>query len=185
MKLPVLAQLNKQHAENAQRAHEELAKLQREMKIKKEQDAQALKDKAKLRNEELARRAQLLRQQRELILKKKNQQRATELKEFQKETKEEADKDTQAAQNISDADAKRQAMRAALAKRFKQDMLEIKSKHAQQEADKYESLAKQLKTAETIRKELSQMEQEKLLAQEMKRQEELENFHRQLSLKNA
>lgn len=125
------------------------------------------RQKADVSLEELNERSQHLRQQRDKILAQRKKEREKKLRDFNKincESKEgikiysEA-KDIEISKSepkVSDADERRQALRIALARRMKQDLLEAENDTTHQQIHQYSHYAgldEKLRKIEMIRKE--------------------------------
>jgi hypothetical protein len=161
----LLAQANKVFKQN------EAAQKQREAA-----EVQTLKKAGHLTEDELKRRAEFMRAQREILLKKKNAERDAELKAFEGETQEKTKEIIKASED-NEEEARRKAMREALANRLKSDMDAIEAKRAMESAiNKYSSIEEQIRAAEKQREDKVAKqagEQAALAKQEQERQARL------------
>ncbi|TMW63875.1 hypothetical protein Poli38472_014785 [Pythium oligandrum] len=130
-------QVQKQISDTKQRAAE-LVKRNKEALQENILKQKELQSSAEIPEDELKRREEYLRQQRDRILEKKRKEREAQLKEYHQEQKASAPEPppelAEKLQNAtpeevkpSEADEKRNALRIALARRMKQDLLESAS----------------------------------------------------------
>jgi len=168
------AQMNKRRVE-AEEAFRRNQAMLREQKDKGKELAEA----AGVSEEDAARRAAYLKEQRDKILAKKRAEREAKMKEFEEEREREMKKlhesmpDSLASQvdsapgseSKSEADVlaekRRNMMRIALAQRMKQDLIENEEERlAKMQAEQYSELDRQLRLVEQLRDENRRKEEE-------------------------
>jgi len=187
--LPALANA-KDLAALSKRAEEEFRRNQAAQKQRKDTTIAAVVNAASsvsavspatvnaLSEAELKRRQQVLRAQRELLLKKKNQERAASLADFRAEQVKAAEGKTQQDASAPSEEDRKQAMRDALAARLKASML------AHEHDKESVQLSEQLRRAEQLRAQQEaeySAKQASILAQQKARQEALNKFHQNLA----
>jgi len=192
--LPSIAMVKERHAAHVAKVQDEFKQAELRKLRKKEKKKKAAQE-AGVNDDELARRAEFLKAQRDIIKQKRQQQREAELAEFQHEAKHSAapipppaahsSQGPVAVEEIkeqggSSEDEKQQAMRRALAQRFKADMQLRKAKINAENQDKYYSLSQQLRQAEQLRQKMEEDNEQDMVHQERERREKLAAFHANL-----
>jgi len=146
-----------------------------------------LQSKAQVSDIELKKRQQFLRAQRDMIIARKKKEGEEALKAYEKEQKSSSSSIPQQqifTQKIglSPEEAKKEAMRDALARRLKLDMQEIEKNKKNQQTN-FASLEDQLKKSEKLRDEKLQKQQSEeanILRQERERQQKLQQLQKNL-----
>lgn len=187
--LPTIAVLEQRHTEHKKQVAEEFKQNDNTKKEKKKKVKKALED-AGIDNDELTRRQEFLRAQKELIAQKRAAERDEELKEYAVENKSNIPLPASAEisktkpteiQKLSPEEMKQQDMRKALALRFKTDMQVRKQRIETEKQDEYASLSAQLRKAQALRKKMDDESQAEMSAQEKARKEQLNKFHQGLA----
>lgn len=161
-----------------------------EKRKKKEKKA---REEAKVNDDELKKRQEFLNAQKELIKAKRLAQREEELKEYNQENKQGIPPPATTAKEpkpvevapMTAEEEKQQAMRRALAQRFKKDMMVRKERIQAEKTDEYSSLSAQLKQSEMLRQKMDQTNAAEIAEQERNRAMQMEKFHKNLAQKRA
>lgn len=139
-----------------------------------------LRTQSKVSSEELKRRQEFLRQQRDLLLKKKLRENESELAQYQQDVRQ-GEQQASAGPQASAIDAKREAMRFALAKRFKEDMAAAERNRRSEAENKYDSLQDSLYKAQRLRSELEHLDSVGLEGQEELKRKRLDKMHKAMT----
>jgi len=184
--------VEKRHKENKKLVEAEFTKSAKVKKQKKKKEKKALET-AEVNTGELERRQAFLRAQKELITKKRFEEREKELKTYEKENKSGIPppatvSKSSAPEPVAEPtpeEKKQQASRQALAMRFKSDMMARKARVQEQKQDDCESLAHKLRHAEDLRRKVDDASQAEMAIQEKARKQQLAQFHKNLSVAGA
>lgn len=176
--LPSVSDLSRELEAKKELAMSEFASTRKTQLATNQAMEALLHTQSKVSDEELRRRQEFLRQQRDLLVKKKLKENENQLEQYQKDVQQ---KKAEITPDTSASDAKREAMRFALARRFKEEMEETERRRRAQSEEKYSSLQQSMSRAHMLRSELESMEASELVEQESERRRKMDMFHRNLT----